>query len=150
MPRSYVVDLQRKVRQLESEIVNLRTDTEYVVPVEDLVRSAGLVNIRSNADPRFLGPSSGINMTRLVIELAKSLSHSRNINEIIPEHIARGVKQRFEMEASKPTSKIYSSTSCVAAPDLPSIDLTNRLVEYFLEKGMLKLKSSSACSRTIE
>ena len=135
MPRSYIVELQRKVRRLEREIADMSGGADTLLPVEDLVRGAGLVKIRENTESRFLGPSSGIAMTRLVMELAKALSHTKSIKEIVPEDMARGVRKRFEEEAAKPLSKVYPSTSSVAAPGLPSVELTNRLVDSFLGVG---------------
>jgi hypothetical protein len=136
MSRDYVVYLQDQIRKVEAELAKNLPDPGSVMPIEDLVRSAGLVKISENAESRFLGPSSGIAMTRLVMELAKSFSPKNSIREIVSEEMAREVEERFESEAARPLSKIYPLTSSVAAPGLPSIDLTFRLIESFLLKGV--------------
>ena len=128
--------LQNKVRQLENEMANF-TEQEDNVPldIEGLVRGAGLVKIKENDEDRYLGPSSGIAMTRLVMELAKELCQTTQIKAIVPERKAKEIKETFAKEASKPTSKIYPLISFVAAPNLPSWDLTENLLENFNIKG---------------
>ena len=135
MPRSYVIQLQDKVRQLEAELEELNNEASLPLDFEGLVRGAGLVKIRENDESRFLGPSSGIAMTRLVMELAKELCNVRSIREVVPESMAQGIKERFAKESSKPTSKVYPLVSFVAAPNLPSQELTDKLVENFIAKG---------------
>lgn len=138
MPRSYVVQLQERVKQLETELASL--DTAMNSPpldIEALVRGAGLVKIKENDESRFLGPSSGIAMTRLVMELSKELCNTKSIKEIVPESMAQGIKDRFAQESSKPTSKVYPLISFVAAPTLPTQELTDKLVDNYNAKGKL-------------
>ena len=136
MPREYVIHLQDKVRRLEEELACLVDEQKLDLDVEVLVRAAGLVKIKENDDEsRFLGPSSGIAMTRLVMELAKDLGNTKSIKEIVPEQKAQEIRQKFADEASKPTSKVYPLISFVAAPNLPSLDLTEKLIENFNVKG---------------
>lgn len=136
MPREYVIILQNKVRHLEKELASFAKECVSDLDVEGLVRGAGLVKIKENDDDlRFLGPSSGIAMTRLVMELAKDLCSTKSIKEIVPEKKAQEIRQRFANESSKPTSKVYPMISSVAAPDLPSEDLTHNLIENFNIKG---------------
>lgn len=138
MPRGYVILLQEKVRELEEELAALTDEKASDLDVEDLVRGASLVKIKDNdEESRYLGPSSGIAMTRLVMELAKDLYNAKSIKEIVPEKKAQEIRERFAKEASKPTSKVYPLISCVAAPTLPSsFDLTEKLIENFNLKGM--------------
>ncbi|KAL8714277.1 MAG: hypothetical protein Q9225_006607 [Loekoesia sp. 1 TL-2023] len=78
-------------------------------------------------------------MTRLVMELAKRETQSRTIQDIISDTKARRIRDRFSLELAKPTSKIYPLVSSVAAPDLPSRDLTEKLVELFNRKAQFML-----------
>ena len=135
MSRGYVVALQHRVRELEQEIADLTEEPDAPLDIEGLVRGAGLVKIKENDENRYLGPSSGIAMTRLVMELAKELCHTNRISAIVPERKAKEIKETFAKEASKPTSKVYPLISFVAAPSLPSQDLTEKLVENFNVKG---------------
>ncbi len=84
--------------------------------------------------PRFLGPSSGIAMTRLVMEEAKKYTDSRSIRELVPE-----VRQRRtpvqSPESSSERKKSYPMISAVAAQTLPSRLVTDKLLEVFNQKG---------------
>ena len=102
------------------------------------MRGAGLVRVEENNESHFLGPSSGIAMTRLVMELAKQNSSTKSIKEIVPETKAKQIKDRFVKESEKPTSKVYPLISSVAAPSLPSRELTDQLVEIYNRKGTLR------------
>ena len=136
MPRAYVVHLQDRVRELEQEMASLAQEPHAVFDAERVMRDASLVKMKENDEfPRFLGPSSGIAMTRLVMEMAKDLCNAKSIKEIVPEQKAKEIRQRFADEASKPTSKVYPKMSFVAAPSLPSFDLTEELVQNFHLKG---------------
>lgn len=104
-----------------------------------MVRSPALVRFKERDEPRYLGPSSGIAITRLVMELAKQYTESKSIKEIVPEMQARQIKDRFSVEEHKPTSKVYPLISDVAAPHLPSRELTARLVEIFYQKAQYML-----------
>ena len=95
------------------------------------MRKAGFVRFNALDEPRLLGPSSGIGMTRLVMALAKHNVHTQNIKDIISDTKARQIKDRFTQEDRKPTSKIYPLISDVAAPHLPSRELTDGLVQAF-------------------
>jgi hypothetical protein len=107
------------------------------------MRGAGLVRVEENNEPRFLGPSSGIAMTRLVIQLAMQSSASKTIKEIVPEEKSKQIKDRFDKESAKPSSKVYPLISSVAAPDLPTRALTDQLVDNYNRKGTPNLCSSS-------
>ena len=76
-------------------------------------------------------------MTRLVMEFAKSQTESASIQNIVSDNKAR--RDRFIMESAKPTSKVYPLISSVAAPDLPSRDLTEKLVDLFNRKAQFML-----------
>lgn len=126
------------MQQLEQELQQISEDADLPLDAEVLMRGAGLVRVEENNESRFLGPSSGIAMTRLVMELAKQNSSTKSIKEIVPETKAKQIKDRFVKESSKPTSKVYPLISSVAAPNLPTRELTDRLVEIYNRKGTLR------------
>ena len=123
--------LQDKVQKLEEELKNLSLESHWAPNAEATMRSAGYVRFTEHDEPRILGPSSGIGMTRLVMALAKQNNRTQSIKDIVPENKAQQIKDRFTEEDQKPTSKVYPLISDVAAPDLPSRELTNSLVESF-------------------
>ncbi|KAF4537249.1 Fungal specific transcription factor [Lasiodiplodia theobromae] len=134
IPRNYVVHLQHKVRDLERQLEELEKD-DYEPDAEDVVRGAAAVRIHESDENRFLGPSSGIAIVKLVMQLAKQFTDSKSISDIVPDSHARFVKERFRQEDAKPTSKVYPLVSDVAAEELPTRDLTNLLVQLFYLKG---------------
>ena len=133
--RNYIIYLQNKVKFLENALESVTDDSRNYWDTEGTLRGGGRVKVLDD-ESRFLGPSSGIAMTKLVMELAKHNLATRNIKDIIPETKAQQIKDRFSAESSKPTSKIYPLISSVAAPALPAEDLTQRLVENFNNKGI--------------
>ncbi|KAK8212146.1 fungal-specific transcription factor domain-containing protein, partial [Phyllosticta capitalensis] len=134
IPRNYVVHLQQKVRDLERQLEELEKDDDETDP-EQVVRDAAAVRIHESDETKFLGPSSGIAITKLVMQLAKQFTDSKSISEIVPDSRARQVKEHFAQEDKKPTSKVYPLVSDVAAEELPNRDLTNLLVQLFYYKG---------------
>ncbi|ORY09589.1 hypothetical protein BCR34DRAFT_602717 [Clohesyomyces aquaticus] len=134
IPRNYVVHLQHKVRDLEKQLADLERDDVEPDP-EDVMRNSAAVRIQESDESKFLGPSSGITITRLVMQLAKQFTDSKSISEIVPDSRAKHIKATFDEEDKKPTSKVYPLISDVAAEDLPNRDLTNLLVQLFYGKG---------------
>lgn len=137
IPRTYVVKLQEKVRALETELEQYTEENGPLPNIEDSIRPGGLVRLDENDQtPRFLGPSSGIAMTRLVMEEAKRYTDSRSIRELVPE-----VGQRRTPVSSPGTyaerKKSYPMISAVAADKLPSRLVTDKLVEVFNQRGKL-------------
>ncbi|KAM3071400.1 hypothetical protein ACMFMG_008995 [Clarireedia jacksonii] len=134
--RTYVIRLQDKVRALEAELSQL---VEEEGDTEDIVRPGGLVRLHEDDEtPRFLGPSSGIAMTRIVMEEAKKYTDTRSIRELVPE-----VRQRRTPAQSPDTTterkKSYPMISAVPAPTLPSRLVTDKLVEVFNQKAQYML-----------
>ena len=129
MNRNYVVYLQHRVRELEEELERVENEDSAEDP-EAMMRAAN-VRVHEAKESKFLGPSSGIAITRLVMQLAKQFTDSRSIKEIVPEHRARQIKELYHQEQAKPTSKIYPLISDVAAVDLPNRALTNLLVQLY-------------------
>ncbi|KAF2129218.1 hypothetical protein P153DRAFT_375750 [Dothidotthia symphoricarpi CBS 119687] len=134
IPRNYVVHLQHKVRELERQLAELERD-DIEPDAEDVMRGAAAVRVQDTDESKFLGPSSGITITRLVMQLAKQFTESRNISEIVPSARATSIKATFAQEDERPTSKVYPLVSDVAAEGLPpNRSLTNHLVELFYLK----------------
>lgn len=128
--RDYVVYLQHKVKNLEAQLDRLDNDEDHDDP-EALVRSGAGVKLGEGDETKYLGPSSGTQMTRIVMLLAKQFTDSLTIKDIVTENKARHAKAMYAAEASKPTSKIYPLTSDVAAEDLPNRGLTDLLVQLY-------------------
>ncbi|TKA80158.1 hypothetical protein B0A49_00764 [Cryomyces minteri] len=95
------------------------------------MRGAAAVRIQEGDDTKFLGPSSGIAITRLVMQLAKEFTESNSIKELVPDAKQKHIKDTFAQEEGKPTSKTYALTSNVAAPDLPQRGLTDMLLRLY-------------------
>lgn len=128
--RDYVIYLQQRVRQLELELDKTENDEGHDDP-EVMVRSGAGVKLQEHDETKYLGPSSGTQITRLVMQLAKHFTNSNSIKEIVNETKARQVKALYAEEATKPTSKIYPLTSHVAAEELPNRSLTQLLVQLY-------------------
>lgn len=127
------------MRRLNEEFKVLEKEEDYEPDHEAMARGAGLVKFNENDESRFLGPSSGIAITRFVMEFAKQNSSRRTIKDVVPHHAAQEIKQKFDDESSKPTSKVYPLISSVAAPDLPNQDLMDRLIEIYMVKAQYML-----------
>lgn len=70
------------------------------------------------------------------MQLAKQFTDSSSITDIVDQDKAQQIKQHFEEEEDKPTSKVYPLISSIAAEDLPPRPLTDLLVELFMAKSM--------------
>lgn len=136
VPRNYVTYLQTKVRSLEAKLTEMEEARSSGPDAETMVRTAGLVRFKENDESKYLGPSSGIAMTRLVMELAKLHTKSKSIGDVVPDNKAREMKARSTWESSKPTSKVYPLISNVAALNLPTRELAENLVSNFNQKGV--------------
>ena len=147
IPRTYIVSLREKARTLERELEEAEKEFQHAADAELMVRGAGRIRFKENDESRFLGPSSGIAITRLVMEMAKQNTDSKSIKDVVPELTAHEIKQAFEQESSKPTSKVYPIISSNPQPSLPAKYVTYRLVDVFVVKGMsLPIKFSFALS----
>ncbi|KAE8383587.1 fungal-specific transcription factor domain-containing protein [Aspergillus bertholletiae] len=139
IPRTYIVSLREKARMLERELEEAEKEFQHAADAELMVRGAGRIRFKENDDPRFLGPSSGIAITRLVMEMAKQNTDSKSIKDVVPELTAHEIKQAFEEESSKPTSKVYPIISSNPQPSLPAKYVTYRLVDVFVVKAQAML-----------
>lgn len=140
--RSYVVNLQKKVRQLEAELAQY-TDQDGDSPqdYEDIFWPGGIVRLDAPDEiPRYLGPSAGAAMTRLLMEEAKRYAESRRIANLIPQVLARRAEQRDRMQSvvmgsiSGPSGRkksCYPAHSVIPASTLPSREIVHSLVRTF-------------------
>ena len=103
------------------------------------MRGAGLIKFSESDESRFLGPSSGIAITRFVMELARANTTNRSIHEVVTDKVVQEIKQKTDMESQKPTSKAYAMVSDVAASQLPTEDLVERLVDIYMAKAQYLL-----------
>lgn len=146
--RSYVVSLQRKVRELEAELAQYtEQDGEDSNSHDDMVCPGGIVRLNETDEmPRYLGPSSGTAMTRLLMEEAKRFAESRRIANLIPAVLARRAERRDRMQSvvmgtsfSGPSgrTKSYPAHSVIPASALPSREIVDGLVRAFNDRGRL-------------
>lgn len=141
LPRTYVVELREKIRALTAELEELELSSTGGNNDGDpdpatMVRSAGLIRFKESDESRFLGPSSGITITRFVMEMAKQNTDSKTIKEVVNDSTAEEIRRAFTQESQKPTSKVYPLVSAVAAQELPPLELTYMLVDIFMAKGV--------------
>ncbi|KAK3985998.1 fungal-specific transcription factor domain-containing protein [Cladorrhinum sp. PSN332] len=142
MNRSYVVDLQKKVRMLEEELSHFTEEEgEYPHSFEDMMRPGGMVRLeKSDETPRYLGPSSGIAMTRLLMEEAKRFTESQRISDLVPKLNDRRRAQRDRMQSvvmgsvSGPSGKRYPQNSDLPAPRFPDRQVVDKFVQAYHEK----------------
>ena len=103
-----------------------------------MVRPGGLVHLNeSDETPRYLGPSSGIAMTRLLMEEAKLFTDSKRISELIPEVRARRQARMQSVVMTVPAArkKSYPMVSDHPAQSLPTRQIADKLVDLFNQRG---------------
>lgn len=134
-----MIKLQDKVRQLEADLAQYTDEDEYPRSTEDMVRPGGMVRLNETDEtPRYLGPSSGIAMTRLLMEEAKRYTESKKISDLIPEVRARRLARMQSMSVVGGPSvrkKSYPMVSAVPAQGLPSRQIMDKLVDVFCQRG---------------
>lgn len=139
IPRTYITSLQDTVRKLSAELKALEVDEDQDADHESMAKAGGLVKFNEKDDSRFLGPSSGIAITRFVMDFAKQNTERKTIRDVVPTHQAAEAKQKFDLESAKPTSKVYPLISSVAAPTLPHRELMERLIDIYVVKAQYAL-----------
>ncbi|KAL4935600.1 hypothetical protein BDV06DRAFT_234177 [Aspergillus oleicola] len=137
--RTYIVQLRETARRLERELEEIEKDFQQAADPELIVRGAGRIRFKEHDEARYLGHSSGIAITRLVMEMAKQNTQSKSIKDVVPESIAQKIKDEFIQESGKPTSKVYPMISFIPQPDLPDKHLTYRLIDVFTVKAQAML-----------
>lgn len=136
-----MIRLQDRVRALQLELgryVDEDADKEH--DTEESIRPGGLVRLEEGDEtPRYLGPSSGIAMTRLVMEEARRYTDSRSIRELVPEVTQRrtpvsspGATTHVEQQERK---RSYPMISAIPAVGRPSTLVRDKLIEVFNQKG---------------
>ena len=147
--RIYVVKLQDRVKALEAELSQYTDDDgDYPSTNEDIVRPGGMVRLDANDDtPRYLGPSSGIAMSRLLVEQAKKYTDSTRISELIPEVRASRQARMQSIQMTGPAAvpkKSYPMVSEVPANSLPTRAVVDKLVDIFNQKGLFEFDPNRA------
>lgn len=135
--RYYVIKLQDKVRALEAELDRYTDEAaDYPSTNEDIVRPGGMIRLSvSDETPRYLGPSSGIAMTRLLMEEAKRYTETNSVSELIPEVRARRLARMQSIHATTPGhKKSYPMVSERPAEGLPTRAMATKLLEVFWKK----------------
>ncbi|KAK6227531.1 fungal specific transcription factor [Colletotrichum tabaci] len=137
--RNYVIKLQEKVRALEAELRQYTDDdNEFSHVDEDIVRPGGLVRLNDTDEtPRYLGPSSGIAMTRLLVQGAKLFTDSKRISELIPEVRARRMTRMQSIVMTRDRKKSYPMISAHPAQALPTRPVANKLVDVFCQRSQV-------------
>ncbi|KAG5977518.1 hypothetical protein E4U55_006729 [Claviceps digitariae] len=140
--RYYVIKLQDRVRAMEAELSQLTDDDcDYPRTTEDIVRPGGMIRLKAgDGTSRYLGPSSGIAMTRLLMEEAKRYSASNRISDLIPEVRSRSQARMQSIQMSVPPNdckKSYPTLSERPAEGLPSRATMDKLVELFKQKSQV-------------
>ena len=102
------------------------------------MRPGGMIRLSaSDETPRYLGPSSGIAMTRLLMEEAKRYTDSKRISDLIPEVRARRQARMQSIQMTGAASsgrKSYPMVSEGPAESLPANSVADKLVEIFIQK----------------
>ena len=133
--RTYVIRLQDRVRALEAELGQYIEEDPRELDTEDIVRPGTLVRLGEDDEtPRYLGASSGIAMTRIVMEEAKKYTDSKSIRELVPEVKHRRTPLQSP-ESATIRKKSYPMISAVPAPTLPSRLVMDKLFEVYSQKG---------------
>ncbi len=134
------------MRELEADLAQYTDqDGEYPHSHDDMVFPGGIVRLdQTDEMPRYLGPSSGTAMTRLLMEEAKRYGESRRIANLIPAVLARRAERRDRMQSVVMGSSIsgpagrtrsYPAHSIIPASALPSREIVDGLVRAFNDRG---------------
>ncbi|KAK1574447.1 fungal-specific transcription factor domain-containing protein [Colletotrichum navitas] len=137
--RNYVIKLQEKVRALEAELRQYTDDdSDFAHVDEDIVRPGGMVRLNDTDEtPRYLGPSSGIAMTRLLVQGAKFFTDSKRISELIPEVRARRMTRMQSIVMTRDRKKSYPLISAHPAQALPNRPVADKLVDVFCQRSQV-------------
>lgn len=139
IPRTYITSLQETVRRLQAEFKATEANEDFEPDRESMARAPGLVRFSESDESRFLGPSSGIAVTRFVMDFARRFADHKTIRDIVPAQAAQEIKETNDAESGKPTSKVYPLISSVAAPTLPNRGLMEQLLNIYMVKAQYML-----------
>lgn len=119
-----------RVRNLEAELNRFIDEDGPPQDAESLIRAGGIVRLRENdPTPRYLGPSSGVAITRLVMEDAKKYADTSKIRDLVPE--VRGRSLPLGRLGLADRKQSYPIISAVPANALPSRQIAENLVKVF-------------------
>ncbi|RPA77054.1 hypothetical protein BJ508DRAFT_213158, partial [Ascobolus immersus RN42] len=144
LPRNYVIHLQAKVRRLEEEIARRQALLSEIEDpdCDELVREIGMVSLGDDTDtsqkaePRFVGTSSGINMTRLILDFTKKNIEPEAIREIVEGH---RISAKEEPESSQQQAQPSYTSGVQPAFYFPSREMTDKLIDTFMEQAQILL-----------
>jgi hypothetical protein len=128
--------LQNKVRALEEEVARreaLLAETDEPNN-EELVRGIGAVKFgdyEHYKEPRYVGSSSGVTVTRLVLESAKKDLAPWEFKDMTYQHRKNAVHTSPEHYGDMATAPRF------AEPKLPPRQLGETLVSFFCKKGQI-------------
>lgn len=126
------------MRALEAELSQYTDEDDFPRNHEEMVRPGGLVRLNETDEtPRYLGPSSGIAMTRLLMEDAKLFTDSKRISELIPEVRARRQARMQSVVMTAPPNgrkKSYPMISAHPAQNLVTRQVADKLMEIFCQR----------------
>lgn len=124
---------------MQAEYKSIESNEDYEPDRESMARAPGLVNFSESDESRYLGPSSGIAVTRFVMDFARRYADHKTIRDVVPAQAAQEIKQTNDAESGKPTSKVYPLISSVAAPNLPNRGLMEQLLNIYMVKAQYML-----------
>src|SRR5690606_19250130 len=137
IPRNYVLVLQDKVRRLEAELARQQALHPSLPPTsedeeDDLVRRIGMVSLDDQraAEPRFVGSSSGINMTRVVLDYTKNKLEPEAVREIAEEHRAH-----MQNGLGMGSDDGINWKEMKAMNGWPAKEIVDKLVQTYMQKG---------------
>ena len=131
--------MQNKVKSLEADLAKFNIKDDANLEPEEDVRTAAVVEFRRGAERKYLGPSSGTTMTRLVMRLAKRVIGARSIHEVISSDRLRQINDRAAQDVDQPTSKRNLDrpplVASYAEDSLPGRELVTVLVRLYNVQG---------------
>ena len=129
------------MERLEAALAQYDIHDDLEPEDEDLVRDAAVVEFKESFEKKFLGPSSGTTMTRLVMRLAKQVLGVKSISDVISADRIRHISERATEEEKNPTSKTSPEpiplVSSYAETTLPGRSLCEHLLRLYNIKGVL-------------
>lgn len=140
-----MVHLQHRVQQLEEEIARREaavSEEDSSLNSEELVRGIGAVKFGDDdehyKEPRYVGPASGVTVTRLVLESAKKDLDPEEFQDMTIQH-RHNFKNAMRTEPSPPPE--FGVNKVIPEARFPPEDFGMILVSLFCKKCML----SSTC-----
>lgn len=125
-----------QVQALEAELNKVIEEHGPPIDAESLLRPGAIIRLHENDNaPRYLGPSSGVAITKLVMEEAKKYMDTRSISDLMPEVRERKPPPPPWRPGLAGRKQSYPMISAVPAKELPTRPVADNLVRVFNEKG---------------